>query len=258
MPSPKNLELRLQKIAQVLATSGRAYALLGLGSAGLERSRMDEYSDLDFFAIVKEGQKHSFINDLSWLTDIHPAGYSFQNTVDGHKFLYEDGIFCEFAVFEPHELTHIPFAEGQIIWAETDFDVGSLKPSNNSGAYNRSDDIEWLLGESLTNLYVGLGRYRRGEKLSAMKFVQSFSLDRVLDLWHILKTEEPGWVDQYMPDRRIEQRFEHIEDLLSGFCQGYDKTPESALAQLQWLQESIQVNDYIASEIVRLATQPSE
>jgi hypothetical protein len=255
MPSPIELETRLHAIGQSLKNSGKAYALLGLGSVGLERSRMDAYSDLDFFAIVKEGSKNEFIQNLFWLTDIHPMGYSFQNTVDGHKFLYQDGIFCEFAVFEPHELKNIPFAQGQVIWNEEGFDTDCLVPTNDGGKYQRSDDTQWILGEALTNLYVGLGRYQRGEKLSAMKFVQNFSLDRIVDLMHSKLTSQPGYVDQYMPDRRIESRLEGAESLLSRFCQGYDKTIESALAQLQWLEENFEVNPHIAQTIRSLATE---
>jgi hypothetical protein len=62
--------------------------LLALGSAGLERQRLDRYSDLDFFVIVAQGYKVHYIESLDWLAD-------------GHKALMTDGIFCEFAVFEP-------------------------------------------------------------------------------------------------------------------------------------------------------------
>ena len=41
---------------------------------------------------------------------------------------------------------------------------------------------EWSLGEALTNLYVGLSRLRRGEKLSAMRLIQYHAVDRILEL----------------------------------------------------------------------------
>ena len=253
MPTVQQLHDRLNAIGQSLKDSGDAYALLGLGSVGQERDRMDEYSDLDFFAIVKEGQKQRFIHDLFWLTNAGPYGFHFQNTADGHKFLYEDGIFCEFAVFEPHELAGIPFAPGQVVWAEDGFDTRCLEPSNHSGHYQRSDDVPWIVGESITNLYVGLCRYQRGEKLSGFKFVQNFSLDRLIDLVHIQQTAAAGHADRYMPDRRIEQRFPSTESLLAKWCQGYEKTIDSALAQLEWLEENFDVHPVIANEIRRLA-----
>jgi hypothetical protein len=253
MPTVDALKQRLNAIADSLKNSGQAYALLGLGSAGCEQNRMDAYSDLDFFAIVKEGQKQHFIQNLFWLTDIAPAGFHFQNTADGHKFLYQDGIFCEFAVFEPHELATIPFAEGEVIWAESDFDTKQLKPLNHSGSYERSDNVDWILGEALTNLYVGLGRYCRGEKLSGFKFVQSFALDRLVDLIYLTRDASTVELDQYMPDRRLEQRFAGIESEMTQFAQGYSKTPESALAQLDWLEQNFSINPVIADEIRTLA-----
>lgn len=253
MPTVAELNDRLNAIGKSLKETGDAYALLGLGSVGQEKNRMDEYSDLDFFAIVKEGHKERFINDLFWLTDIAPAGFHFQNTVDGHKFLYTDGIFCEFAVFEPHELAGIPFAPGAVVWAEDGFDTSCLVPSNHAGEYQRSDDVDWIIGEALTNLYVGLCRFQRGEKLSGFKFVQSFALDRLIDLIHIRQTEQQGQADRYMPDRRLEQRFALSEDLLTQWCQGYARTPSSALEQLAWLETNFSIESAIANEIRRLA-----
>ena len=252
MPATSNLEQRLIDIGRSLASTGQAYALLGLGSAGLEAARMDEYSDLDFFAIVKEGQKRNFIDHLDWLSTISPLGYAFRNTADGYKALYEDGIFCEFAVFEPHELADIPFSAGRVVWSQPEFNTDCLNPSNNAGRYQRSDNIEWIIGEAVTNLYVGLCRFHRGERLSAMKFVQSFSVDRILDLLHI---QQPAsdFEDQYMPDRRLEFRFPMSEPLMATFCQGYQHTPDSAVAQLTWLQKNFEVNSCIAREIRRLA-----
>ncbi|PKK87575.1 MAG: hypothetical protein CVV63_00580, partial [Tenericutes bacterium HGW-Tenericutes-8] len=75
--------------------------LLGLGSMS-ELSRMDAYSDMDFFLIVEDGFKEAYINDLSWFgKDIV---FSFQNTKDGHKVLFADGVFAEFAVFIKSEM----------------------------------------------------------------------------------------------------------------------------------------------------------
>ncbi|MBU2863628.1 hypothetical protein KO489_07235 [Reinekea forsetii] len=252
MPTPNELIERLTQIGQSLKNTNAAYALLGLGSVGREQDRLDQYSDLDFFVIAKEQKKQSFLKSLSWLTQISPAGYYFQNTVDGFKFLYKDGIFCEFAIFEADELPSIPFSQGKVIWSESGFDTSLLHPTSTQGVYQRSDDIEWILGEALTNLYVGLGRYQRGEKLSAFKFVQSFALDRLIDLCHIQWTPKQNSQDIFMPDRRLENRFEAAEALIDQCAQGYSKTIESALAQLQWLEEHFEVNGAIAGEIRRL------
>lgn len=252
-PRPEVLVDRLNQIADSLAATGAALAVLGLGSAGQERDRMDDYSDLDFFAIVEPGQKAAYLEDLSWLSAVAPVAYYFRNTADGCKWLYEDGIFCEFAVFEPQELETIPFAEGRVVWSREGFDVDGLKPRNLESRYRPNPDREWQLGEALTNLYVGLGRYCRGERLSAFKFVQHFALDRLVDLMHMLEPDHNGGMDPFMPDRRLEARFVQASERLARFCQGYDQTPLSALAQLDWLEAHCQVNPFMAYEIRRLA-----
>ena len=95
---------RLDEIGHSLEQSNHALALIGLGSVGLELERLDAYSDLDFFVIVEPGYKHSFLDDLHWLSALCPVAYCFPNMEDGYKLLFEDGIFCEFAIFEPDEL----------------------------------------------------------------------------------------------------------------------------------------------------------
>src|SRR5512145_3267505 len=99
MPPKQFLLARLDQIGAALAASGHALALIGLGSVGEELDRLDDYSDLDFFAIVETGHKRRYIDDLDWLSSIAPIAYRFLNSPDGYKLLFTDGIFCEFAVF---------------------------------------------------------------------------------------------------------------------------------------------------------------
>ena len=129
------LKHRLLAIADGLEHNSNALGLLGLGSAGLELDRMDDYSDLDFFAIVKQGWKHQFVENLHWLSDIHPIAWCFRNTADGYKLLYADGVFCEFAVFEPQELAHIPYAEGRYVWRDQSLADLTAKPQVSSRSF---------------------------------------------------------------------------------------------------------------------------
>ena len=248
--TPETLLQRLDAIGESLKASGKAHALLGLGSVGIETERLDQFSDVDFFAIVQEGHKQYFLDSLHWLSDILPIDYAVRNTVDGYKVLYTDGIFCEFAVFEAHELAHIPFAEGRIVWQEADFDTQCCVPPAKGAAEANSQ--EWIIGEALTNLYVGMSRYNRGEKLSGSRFVQSYALDRLIDLVDQTETSEPEFVDEFMSDRRLEARFPQFAKLLPTFTQGYDRTAESALAQLAFLNTHFSVNQAMFARITTL------
>ena len=71
--------------------------------------------------------------------------------------------FCEFAIFEAQELANIPFEAGRIVWKADG--VAAEIANSTQPAPCRTE--EWLLGECLTNLYVGLLRDQRGEKVAA-------------------------------------------------------------------------------------------
>jgi hypothetical protein len=249
MPTAPQLLERLDAIGHSLSATGQALALLGLGSIGTETDRLDEYSDLDFFAIVKPGFKSRFLDSLDWLESVYPLGYFFQNTVDGYKALFEDGIFCEFAVFEPQELTSIPFAKGRIIGKESGFDEAICIPRPNE---HRERSVEWLIGEALTNLYVGLGRVRRGEKLSGTRLIQTFAVDRIATLAKHLESVQPIVQDLFSEERRFEARYPDISSHLPEFMQGYDRNIESALAILAFLEQHFEINRAIRDAILKL------
>lgn len=255
MVTKGSLLKRLDEIATSLQEREPALALIGLGSIGLELDRLDDYSDLDFFVIIEAGHKAAFLDDLSWLQAIHPIAYYFRNTADGYKLLFEDGIFCEFAVFEPAELEQIPFAPGRILWKRPQVAASLAHPAQPPPP-PEAKPLDWLLGEALTNLYVGLSRFRRGEKLSAASFIQGYAVDRLLELAPFIEETGPAMADPFGLERRFEWRYSAVAKLLPRFIQGYDRTPQSALAILDFLENHFPVNQVLAWEIRRLADMP--
>lgn len=251
MPDRHRLLQRLDEIAASLRDRPPALALLALGSVGRELERLDEYSDLDFFVLVEPGSKAAFLADLSWLACIRPIAYAFQNTADGFKLLFADGIFCEFAVFEPPELVNIPFAPGRIVWKRTGVAEAIAEPQYQPVAAG-APDPDWLLGEALTNLYVGMCRFRRGEKLSAERFIQGYAVDRLVQLSSLLGPTVSGQADPFTNERRFEQRYPQIAGRLAEFVQGYERSPQSARAILAFLQEYFPVNPAIAQAVLDL------
>lgn len=225
-----------------------------IGLAGLETDRLDRYSDLDFFAIVESGRKGEFLGDLSWLGTVHPIAYSFRNTPDGYKVLFQDGVFCEFAVFEEPELRHIPFAPGRMVWKK-DGVPDELRFPHQAPAGPEERSAEWSLGEALTNLYAGLSRYRRGERLAAMRLVQSHAVDRLLELAERLDPAAPSLRDPFALERRYEQRHPRIVQALPSFAQGYERSVESARAILAFLEENFEVNPALRQAILELCNQ---
>jgi lincosamide nucleotidyltransferase B/F len=167
--------------------------------------------------------------------------------VDGFKLLFEDGIFCEFAVFEQHELRTIPTGPGRVIWKRPDVEEEECMSAPAKPV--PSQTVEYLVGEALTNLFVGLGRFQRGEKLSAQRFIQHYAVDRILELASRIEPEREVSKDPFANERRFEQRFPEIAKELPRFVQGYDRTPESALAILEFLELHFEVNSAMSAAI---------
>ncbi|HRE46479.1 MAG TPA: hypothetical protein PLD47_02040 [Aggregatilineales bacterium] len=247
MDHKAHLLARLDAIGESLKNTGKALALLGLGSVGVETSRLDAYSDLDFFAVVKVGCKPLFLDDLDWLRRIHPVDYSFKNTPDGYKLLFADDVFCEFAVFEPDELSAIPFTGGRIVWQDVAFDASLTTPRDQP--VRAKSTLEFSLGEALTNLYIGLGRFWRGEKLTAARFIQNYAVDQIIRLSAFIEPEQPAFTDVFNHERRYERRFPGMAAHLPDFVQGYDRSPESARAILQFLDQHFTINAAIKARI---------
>jgi hypothetical protein len=248
MNAPRALLARLDAIGRSLEQSGHALALIGLGSVGLELNRLDSFSDLDFFAIVEDGYKTHYIENLDWLSAVAPIAYHFRNTADGHKLLFQDGVFCEFAVFATTELKSMPFARGRVVWKQPLVDEAIAEPLVAS-ATAQARSVDWLLGEALTNLYVGLSRLRRGEKLSAARFIQGYAVDRVLELAAHIEQERAAHKDAFVLERRFEQRFPDVAQAMPSFVQGYERSRESAAAILDFLEKHFGVNAAMAEAI---------
>ena len=249
MPSPARLLERLEAIGHSVAGTGRGLALLGLGSVGAELERLDHCSDLDFFVIAQPGAKGYFLDSLFWLESVAPVVYSFLNTPDGYKLLFADGIFAEMAIFEAGELAHIPFAGGRIVWQEEGFSLPVPLSGNALPAAEPPHATEWLVNEALTNLYIGLGRYQRGEKLSAARFIQRMSLAPHIER---SQAEQP---DPFDPTRRFERSFAETAVYLPQFMPGYEESPAAARAILAFLDLHFDLNPALKEAILERSQQ---
>lgn len=249
--TPQVLQDRLASLARVLSARDDALALLALGSVGIETDRLDAWSDLDFFVLVRDGAKERYISNLDWLAAAQPLAWHFQNTVDGCKALMTDGVFCEFAIFEIHELGGIPYAPGRFIWRRGEVDDALACARHPLPA---RQDSAWLAGEALSNLIVGLQRLARGEKLAAMRMIQVHALDRVLEFLELLQPvpeDSRSARDAFNIDRRIEIRNPQVAHCLPLWAGGYEQTGPAALALLAVLEANTAVPAAV-SERVRL------
>ena len=178
---PERLLERLDELALVLAERGDALALIALGSVGRDVDRLDDHSDLDFFVITEGAAKQRYLEQIDWLEAVSPVGYSFVNTADGRKVLFSDGLYAEYAIFTVDELGEASFPPGRLVWSRADAPAG-LDCVGSRPDPTPYDSPEFQVNEALTNIYVGLHRDARGERLAGSRLIQTHAVDRLLTL----------------------------------------------------------------------------
>ena len=187
---------RFNEIIQLNQHKEEVLAFIGLGSMH-DLTRLDAYSDIDFFILVQSQQdKKIYIEDMSWL-DVHPIIFSYIETRDGLKVVYEDGILLEFAVFTMDELKLIPFQEGTIYYKKPFIEEHDLKPQLEQ---SHPFDLNKTISNCLSNLYVGLLREHRGEHVAAFLMIQVYATS------NLLKILDQHQDDPFVVERRIEKR----------------------------------------------------
>jgi hypothetical protein len=241
---------RLDDLGNHLATRHDCLALLGLGSAGTEYARMDDHSDLDFFVIVADDAKDRYLDDIGWLDAAGPVAYSFANDRNGRKVLYADGVFAEYAVFTVGELANLPFTGARVVWQKDGgaTDLTRVGPPPGGPPY---DTVEFHLNEALTNLYIGLHRELRGERLTAARFIQVYAVDRAIALLN-LHTGRSHGRDPFDNSRRAEQAYAPDVLPLSRLMPGYDHNVAAASAMLDWLLARYEADPVIVTAIQAL------
>jgi len=248
---PERLLGRLDELGAALGRRGDAIALIGLGSVGADRDRLDEHSDLDFFVVVEDGARDRYLDSIDWLEELGPVAFSFPNTVDGRKVLFADGIYAEYAVFTLDRLLTCPAPTGRVVWQRADAPAG-LADARHVPDPSAHGDVRWQADEAATNLFVGLHRDARGETLSAMRLIQVHAVDRVLTIAGA--TARPQQ-DPFGVERGAERRV-GTSVPLAAMAPGYGRNREAALAILGWLEAHAEVDAALAAAIRELATEP--
>lgn len=236
---------RLNQLAENLNRREDCLGLLALGSCA-DIDRMDEWSDLDFFVIVDKDKQITYLNNLDWLESCAPLAYVFRNTKDGHKIMWEDGIYAEYAVFEYDQMNQIPFSKGQFIFKKMGY---PLMDTPKMDYPELSQSIDYAINEVLTNLYVGLSRYHRGETLSAFRLIQVHAIDRILSMNRSSLHKD---YDNFSLDRRVEFNHPELISFLKKSHLGYSSILESANVILEYIKTITELNPMMVHEIERL------
>lgn len=247
---PERLLAFLDRLGAELDRRGDAVALLGLGSVGRDLHRLDEHSDADFFVVVDdEAARDRYLADLGWLEAAHPVVWSFENSGAGRKALLEDGLFAEYAVFSLAELETAGYPPGRIHWSRADAPAGLEVPRR---PVPRPEPLEHQVGEAITNLYVGLHRDLRGERLTATRFIQGYAVDRWVTVLGHLGLGRGAQQDVFVVDRGVERRFGGDVLPLPDLVPGYERNAHAAATLLDLLEAHVDLDPTITAAVREL------
>jgi hypothetical protein len=216
-----------------LEADGRVLGLIALGSMAARDYQPDRWSDHDFFVVVQPGAQEAFRADLAWLPEAGDIVYAYRETAHGLKVLYGDGHLLEFAVFDPAELALARVNRYRVLLDRQDLAARleriAAETARHAAGTGEADD--WLFGQFLTNLLVGAGRYRRGERLTGRHFVAAYALRHLLILLqrHVASPDR-GLLDDLDPLRRVERVYPELGRRLNeAIEQGMPRTAEALL-----------------------------
>lgn len=171
-------ERRSADLAEAVRAHPDLIGLVLLGSASDEAvARRDEWSDHDFFALVRPGAGRSVRPDLSWLPDQDALVLTAREGEIGFVAVYDDGHVMEFAVAEPDELVGALVNEATVAVDDEDGTTAALveRGRANAAAGDRID-----VGNEarlvLVKLLIGVGRVRRGEVLVGGQFIRGWAV----------------------------------------------------------------------------------
>lgn len=207
-----------EQLKSNLEKDERVTGLVFLGSAA-DLSRVDEWSDHDFFLFVNHGAGEDFRQNLSWLPSQENILLSPRETEHGLKVVYKNGHLLEFAVFD----------DGLELFGVNAFEVvldrGGIQERIEKAAL-RSESKPKDFGSEfeifLAQILIGVGRARRGEFLSAGQFIRNFAPAKAMGLVNQFCAPKPGsesTLDNQNPSRRFEARYPEIARELEAAAQ---------------------------------------
>jgi hypothetical protein len=211
---------------------------LVLAGSGAEPERIDEWSDHDFFLVVRE-KAEPWRQSLDWLPDHERIVLAPRETEHGLKVIYDDGHVLEFAVATLDEMQNwaanmaaVVFDRGGVQELVTGMLERTVPATEQDAA-----DIQLFLSHLLI-------RARRGELLAAGVAIRGHAVRHLLPVWRHRVTPQTGATsDSLDPNRRFEAAY---PDAAAELADALAQRPEFAARALLDLAERTLAADWAA------------
>ncbi|MFH2072771.1 MAG: aminoglycoside 6-adenylyltransferase, partial [Actinomycetota bacterium] len=200
----------LERLVATLGADEHVVGAVALGSTAATVREPDRWSDHDLWVIVRPGSEEQYRTDPSWLPDSGRLLLWLRETRHGMKAVYDDGHLVEVAVFRLDELEVARVNTYRVLLDKGG--VAAALPAVREATEAHLDRVQrsegYLVGQFVTGLLVGIGRYARGEWISGHEFVKVHAVGHLLALLPlVLEPADPDAVDDLNPWRRVEQAF---------------------------------------------------
>lgn len=190
-------------LEELAATARRRPDVIGLAGFGstADRTRVDEWSDHDFAWITIPGAEERYRRSRDWLPAPERIAMHVVEHHGGVKVIYDDGHLAEFGVASLENLATWETNRGVAL-----VDDGGLEAALTASARHRGAPVVPAdeVALALSAILVGVGRARRGERLSGGSSVRG-AAQHILRALGATSPDSYPPLDALDPHRRVEQ-----------------------------------------------------
>lgn len=216
----RDLEPRIAALKAACENTPGVTSLVVYGSTTTAAARRrDAWSDLDFTVFLAPGSVPEVQQGWAFLPDRELLVLVAREGDNGGVAVYSDGLLCEFGVGEPWPI-HDPDREVLL-------DGGDIVTAEPPSLPDPADQI----GLFLVKTAIGVGRVRRGERVSGNAHIRVYALTALCEaLRQRLAPNAPR--NPFDPLRRLESALPELAARISGLLDGEAETCARGLVDL--------------------------
>ncbi len=233
--NPQDYQAFTAALQRNLERDPRVIGLLAAGSMAQGSHQPDQWSDHDFWVVVESPEW--FHNHLDWLPDRDQIVLHFREQHGGFKTLYRSGHLLEYAVSDRANLLTAKVNDYRLLIDRANLaaDLERMQGDTTSEFLNWISDDHCLFGQFITTLLVGVGRFHRGELLSARQLITVLSLGPLFRLIpKYISTDHPEVIDNLDPLRRFELAYPDLSATINRLLKL--ELDQVALGLLNWAE----------------------
>lgn len=197
------LDERLRALVASAGARPEIIGLVGFGSTA-ERSRADEWSDLDIAVITEPGHADRLRRELDWLPEPERIALAVVDEWDALMVVTDAGELLETGITDRATFETWIANRADVLLDRSDV-ASAVRSILAKPAPHASVDIARETGVALVKLLVGAGRARRGELLTANRNIRGEALEHLLRAWAAALPGDRSPLDTLDPHRRFER-----------------------------------------------------